>query len=67
MPELLQYFKSYSEFYTDTTYEVPENINQSFTPTTYSNYFENLLLTSSIKFVLEDFDIIQKNYYYINV
>jgi hypothetical protein len=31
MPELLQYFKSYSEFYTDTTYEVPENINQSFT------------------------------------
>ena len=30
MPELLQYFKSYSEFYTDTTYEVPENINQSF-------------------------------------
>ena len=32
MPELLQYFKSYSEFYTDTTYEVPENINQSFEP-----------------------------------
>ena len=31
MPELLQYFKSYSEFYTDITYEVPENINQSFT------------------------------------
>jgi len=30
MSGLLQYFKSYSEFYTDTTYEVPENINQSF-------------------------------------
>jgi hypothetical protein len=29
---LLQYFKSYSEFYTDTSYEVPENINQSFSP-----------------------------------
>ena len=29
---LLQYFKSYSEFYTDTIYEVPENINQSFSP-----------------------------------
>ena len=28
MPELLQYFKSYSEFYTDTTYQIPENINQ---------------------------------------
>jgi hypothetical protein len=30
MPELLQYFKSYSEFYTDIIYEVPTNINQSF-------------------------------------
>ena len=29
---LLQYFKSYSEFYTDIIYEVPENINQSFSP-----------------------------------
>lgn len=32
MSGLLQYFKSYSEFYTDTIYEVPENINQSFSP-----------------------------------
>lgn len=30
MSGLLQYFKSYSEFYTDITYEVPTNINQSF-------------------------------------
>ena len=29
MPELLEYFKSYSEFYTDTTYQIPENINQA--------------------------------------
>ncbi len=33
MSGLLQYFKSYSEFYTDTTYEIPENINQSFSST----------------------------------
>jgi|11BtaG_2_1085332.scaffolds.fasta_scaffold02153_7 hypothetical protein len=33
MSGLLQYFKLYSEFYTDTTYEIPENINQSFSST----------------------------------
>jgi len=33
MPELLQYIKSYSEFYTDITYIVPTNINQSFSST----------------------------------
>jgi hypothetical protein len=38
MPELLQYIKSYSEFYTDTTYIVPKNINQ---PDIVSNSLPN--------------------------
>jgi len=48
MSGLLQYFKSYSEFYTDTIYEIPENINQSFSaqPTTTSTSAPTSVSTS---------------------
>lgn len=48
MSGLLQYFKSYSEFYTDTIYEIPENINQSFSsqPTTTSTSTPTSVSTS---------------------